>query len=75
MKIKLLLILIFLSDTCFSQNPLVKQWDKRYGGFEPDLDTSLILTNADENHSWNAIVFVMLKFFFQKIKVLIPDSI
>jgi len=45
MKIKLLLLTLFFTEISFCQNPYIKQWDKRYGGLEPDLVTSLLLTS------------------------------
>jgi hypothetical protein len=39
-KLKLTFLLILLSEFVFGQNPLVKQWDKRFGGTSYDYLTS-----------------------------------
>jgi type IX secretion system substrate protein len=42
---KNLLLIFFIYNVSFAQNPYIKQWDKRYGGTEPDLITTLLLTS------------------------------
>lgn len=42
---KILIVLLFTTEFSFAQNPLVKQWDYRFGGTEHDCITSIIKTN------------------------------